>query len=920
MKTTLLLFVFAFLGFDCFGQYARSIYSAETMGRRHHSLFEINGETTAISIRESSGDTLRVTLIDIDDQGETDNYRRFDYLMTNLSSVHALSGVGVNSSGEVTMAILSQNTNSSMDVHHIVIDPSTGAFSSLSTIAGQFKRAFSRTRVKGDSLITYAANFSSTGISRITRSLSSPNFSIEPILFNTSFSGTLSTNNVACELIIDGTDEYIATSNQIVKRIGPNNFIDSSYSGVFSAPTITMTSSGELFVLEYSGDYQLLDANLMTTNSGTIPELQTNLSNTPTEMYPLPNGGIRIWSKPLSSATSRVIDLSSNLTITENRMTRGLFLDQFILDGKQYLVGFDNALYSDVDTDGNPFQQSASNLTVVFDDLSTNVAEFIEFDQTLNTENIEFHANHTSRSFTNQTEGTSGFTFEQNGIDRSLIYAATSNILGTTVNGGLVGAANTYNLTQVTGPYCAPGSYSLEVMDKYNRGYYVTREMIETHLYEITANPSYEIPFGIREWPAHGDITLGQAANLADFYDQNGNGTYEPELGDYPSIYGDQCLLNVYHQHPGSIGSASIETHQYYFTFDCDSSEVMENTVFIRTHNFNRGQSLFNVYEGDHVDFDIGNALDDYFGTNIELAMIYGYNGDMFDETNGASIGFNDTVPAVGMISLQGMKLDDDGIDNMTTTSGGPQSNGIGFNDGIPDNEFYTMESSYGFQNFLWPNTLWSWQNTMLGTNPDGSPKMVNGVDVRHDYFGTSDPLFYSSYGIDHGNNNSEAVASNVVGDRRMSCASGPGSFLTTDTLVLLKAYLVGVDTVNLSPDSSVVRLFERGQELRDLFAQNNATCGNTFDSYVSSSVLAAEEEEIERITAYPNPANQHIQFKGIVGQASLNIFDINGRVVLSVENVDDYQSIDISSLDKAIYLINIHDKNGSQTIRMIKQ
>ncbi|MDG1331011.1 MAG: T9SS type A sorting domain-containing protein [Crocinitomicaceae bacterium] len=919
MKKTFTLLAIVCSTFQVFGQYARSIYSDDTQPKRHNSLFSINGETTIVSLRESSNDTLRVMLIDIDESGETDNYRMYEYSPFDVSPVFALSGVGTSSSGELTLCILNHSTvNNSMDVKHITIDPASGAFSNPSSTSGVYRRAFSRSRVNGDSLITYFANFSSSGISRVARSLSNSGTSTELVIANGSFSGSLFQNRVACELIVDGSNEYIGTSDRILKRSSAGNYIDSSYAGILNSPCMAINSFGELFALNnYNGEYSVLDASLITFNSGSIPDLQGSPSNL-TELYALPNGEIRIWTD--RSNTQSVMDLTSSYSVINKKLTRNLPHDQFILAGKQYVIGYEQSHASLVNTDGLLFQNDATNITVVFDDLS-DVSDFIEFDQLLMTDKIQFHTNHVSRSFANNTSTSAGFAFEQNELFRTLIYTSSSNILGTDINGSQLGTTSTYWPTPTTGPYTEPGSYDLKILDKYNRGYYVTREMIEMHLFEITTgNPSYVIPFGIQEWPAHGDVALGQAANLASFFDQNGNGTYEPELGDYPSIYGDQCLLNVYHQNPGTPNSASIETHQYYFTFDCDSSEAIENTVFVRTDNFARSQALFDTYEVDYVDFDIGGSSDDYVGTNIELGMIYGYNGDQNDETSNGSLGFQDTIPAIGLITLQGLKLDNDGIDNTTTVPGAPSSNGIGFADGTPDNEYYTLETSFVYAQSGAPNSLTQWYAIAQGLDQNSFPKTVNGVDVRHDYFGTSDANFYSSYGIDHGNNHSEGGLANTAGDRRMTSASGPSTFLTTDTMVLLKAYVVGVDTVNLSPDSSLVRLFENGQELRDLYTQNATFCGNTFDNYVSPSTLAVEEEKIEQIFIYPNPATQHIQFRGIVGQANLNILDLNGRLVLSDQDIDDNRSIDISFLDTAVYLIQISNESGTQTIRMIKK
>ncbi len=464
-------------------------------------------------------------------------------------------------------------------------------------------------------------------------------------------------------------------------------------------------------------------------------------------------------------------------------------------------------------------------------------------------------------------------------------------------------------------------------MDKYNRGYYVTKDMIEIHITEISSsNPSYKIPFGIREWPAHGDISLGQASELANFIDQNSNGIYEPELGDYPAIYGDQCLLNIFHEHPNTPNSASIETHQYYFTFNCDIEDAVENAVFVRSHKFTRDQTIHNSYSGTHVDFDLGNSSDDYAGTNVELGMVYAYNGDVFDESNAGIHGFQDTIPAVGLLTLQGSKLDNDGIDNpnaVDPTSNG-SINGIGFGDNITDNEYFTMESSYSSSaSTPSPSTMSHWYNVMQGLNPDSSPKTVNGVDTRHDYFGNSDASFYTSDGIDHGNNHSETNAMNPAGDRRISCASGPSTILSTDTVVLIDAYIVGSDTTSLSPNSSLNRLFEHGQTLRNFYSQNSDACGNTFDIYISDTDLTLNKDEIDEaspIILYPNPAKSSFKAQGIKGNAHVQIIDINGRIVTEETNILNGKEISIQHLENSIYFVSIEDEMGKQVIRLVKK
>lgn len=920
MKNQLLIALFALLSFSAFSQFSRSFYTEELNNRRFSSLVSVGGQTTVVSINHSGNDTLRVLLIDIDDRGETSNYRSYSYSPFELSTSYVLSGAGVNSLGHITLFVLSQNGSSNANGSCISVNPGNGVFSNYTFENGLYKRGYARSRAKGDSLITYLASSTGAGLLRVARSMTNTGISTESVDPTLTYLGDFTSNNVRSELIINGTDEYVALQSATLKRIDANNYVQASSLAPFSSPCLAVTASGELMALDRGGNtFKRFDSNLSLLSSGTLTGLQSPI-NGYMEMYALPNNAVRVWMS--NGGSARVVDVDASNTLSLQQTSRSFPLDQIVLNGKQFVLGFDPVFNSPNDIDGNSNQSSENALAVVNDDLSNSLNEFIEYNQVLSTDKLEFHTGHNGLSFQNSSYTSAGFGFKQNNLTRGLLYSARQAIIGQNANGSLLGSSLGFENWSVTGPYTPLGNYSFEQMDKFNRGYFVTREMIDLHIAEITSgNPNYSIPFGIREWPAHGDVSLGQAANLANFFDQNSNGIYEPEQGDYPSIYGDQCLLNIYHQHPNMLQNASIETHQYYFTFDCDQEEAIENTVFMRTHNFARTETLVEAYVGSYADFDVGGAPDDYSGSNVELGMIYGYNGDLVDEAANGATGFADTIPAVGLLTLRGAKLDPDGNDNAFDVGLNESINGMGFADGIADNEFYTQESAYlygllgGAQ-----NTLISSYNTLKGLNPDGSPKQINGVTIRHDYFGTSDPLFYSSHGVDHGNNYSESGGFNPPGDRRMIEGSGPMSLTPVDTLVLIEAFVVGVDTVNLSPANSVARLFEHGQTLRDFYIQNNSACGNNFDPYVTDQQLSTVEEKLEQIVLYPNPASMSFKLKGIAGSGAVQIIDLNGRIVLAENDLIDGQEISIEGLDTAVYLVSVEDENGKHVIRLVKR
>jgi hypothetical protein len=123
---------------------------------------------------------------------------------------------------------------------------------------------------------------------------------------------------------------------------------------------------------------------------------------------------------------------------------------------------------------------------------------------------------------------------------------------GTDVNNQLKLAALRYRNGQDywTGPLSkiyAETSY--ENCNKYDKHFISTQDMVRefSAWYEAgiadqangtsTQNdlfPNYQVPEIIKEWPAHGDVSMGQDYYLAPFYDFNSDGNYNYLDGDYP--------------------------------------------------------------------------------------------------------------------------------------------------------------------------------------------------------------------------------------------------------------------------------------------------------------------------------------------------------------------------------------------------
>lgn len=98
------------------------------------------------------------------------------------------------------------------------------------------------------------------------------------------------------------------------------------------------------------------------------------------------------------------------------------------------------------------------------------------------------------------------------------------------------------------------------------------------------------------------------------------------------------------------------------------------------------------------------------------------------------------------------------------------------------------------------------------------------------------------------------------------------------------------------------------GQNIRIAFVHTD--CSDNFvmklDDVVIDGAVSIEESIVNsEIQVYPNPTNEIININNAKG-ASIKIFNITGQVILSLENIDQTQSIDVSELNAGSYFISI--------------
>ncbi len=335
--------------------------------------------------------------------------------------------------------------------------------------------------------------------------------------------------------------------------------------------------------------------------------------------------------------------------------------------------------------------------------------------------------------------------------------------------------------------------------------------------------PGYQIPRAIIEWPAHGDISIGQDFYLAPFYDRNGDGIYNPTNdGDYPyydfkgeidcrkvrdiRLFGDTTYWWINNDkgssHTESNGPPiGMEIRCQAFAFA--TNDEVNNMTFYNYQLVNRSTfTLKETYFGQWVDSDVGNSYDDYVGCDVARGLGYGYNADNYDEPGSGKLGYGLQPPAIGVDFFEGPYQDNDSMDNPLTTNivqaiadkGIPYKGlGLGYGDGVIDNE------RFGMRKFVYynigggpqgdPQTALDYYNYLRGIWRDATPMVyggnghvasgATGGPCNYMFPAGSDPLNWGTFGIPQTPSYwDEVTANNQPNGRRFIQSAGPFTLL----------------------------------------------------------------------------------------------------------------------------------------------
>ncbi|MCB9245849.1 MAG: T9SS type A sorting domain-containing protein [Flavobacteriales bacterium] len=397
----------------------------------------------------------------------------------------------------------------------------------------------------------------------------------------------------------------------------------------------------------------------------------------------------------------------------------------------------------------------------------------------------------------------------------------------------------------------------------------ISRPEVEQHIRRY-ADPDYEIPSGIANWPArHAERNI--ASYIAAFADWNGNGVYDPEAGDYPFFLGDRVAYSVSndeygeHLHSGS-GKLQMEHYQSLFTYN---QPGFEGIIFGKSVLVNRSnQTYAPLYMGHYVDAQLGNRNDNRFRTLVDEDLIWFYNGDGDDD---GPEGFGRSAPVAALLYL------DKDITASTCFVPGDAVRGI-------------------------PTDAEEITHCMQGKWRNGTPKYMSGngtsgsIPTNFSFPGDTDPANTGSAWFDEAN--SQGAGERIALVNTTVAKLDPGAYVTLHFALLLDTGM-----------RSEAEIRQRAQ-----LAQNR------FRTIAASETV----QKFEAVGLFgPNPLASGSDMQVSHQVRALQLFDLSGRLLLDYPFGESAQGnfhiIPSTQLPRTgTYIVKLQTQSETRTARLI--
>lgn len=251
------------------------------------------------------------------------------------------------------------------------------------------------------------------------------------------------------------------------------------------------------------------------------------------------------------------------------------------------------------------------------------------------------------------------FEFPKNSGIQTAFYS-TFWVIGKDSLNSLVGASNYYDVAMDWGSGPVANNYTPFFDSTYKKVFKVSSHQIQQHVQDYQ-NQGYTPTSDILQWPGNGYTQNGESDILANFTDRNNNGIYEPRLGEYPTICGDQealILLNDDRTNSSSriCNKMKLETQVRVFSF-ANKDNVLDSTIFLRFSIMNKSsQKYHDAIFSFYIDPELGCYQNNHVGCDTSQNTFYTYKKKGFDNDCSYRKGFGN-VRATQAVTFLNRKM-----------------------------------------------------------------------------------------------------------------------------------------------------------------------------------------------------------------------------------------------------------------------
>ena len=493
----------------------------------------------------------------------------------------------------------------------------------------------------------------------------------------------------------------------------------------------------------------------------------------------------------------------------------------------------------------------------------------------LNHNNVSAHISSSGTFFNNFNAGLAGYEVPK-GSGLSMIFGAQFMFGAQDVNGSIYITSGGYpnNPTDIfSGPISGDYSDSAYInrwkdkvwkickgdIDQFRLWWLCNNGQLTSGCDTVTA-PNPEALNVIYDWPAHGNVSVGESYWLAPFYDFNSDGQYNPDDGDYPLIKGCCATYMIQndaagsHTYSNTQDSMGIEVHTMIYHYN--TADEINDATFIDVTVYNRGLVNYYLFKmGLLVDADLGYYADDYFGCDSSKNTMFFYNADNNDENN---YGLN--PPALGIISLD-------------------QPMASFQNPGIVNGTPSERKQQY-------------W-NQFSGLKEDGTPYMdPNGFPTNYVFSG--DPTIPTNWTA-FGTNYPSGDCRGLMMSPNLSLAPGQS---VSNTYAIVYDRSGGNHLENASALLNRIPFYMNA-------VQSNLE-NQCQDAFLGMAEPIFKENDF---VLFPNPATTSFTISGvsasILGEKAI-LTDLSGKIVMEFQINDLNQQVNVSRLKSGVYFLQI--------------